>query len=224
MPELQRLSADHASGVLAFELANRSYFAGFISDRGDEYFEHFADRQADELVEQDTGECAYYVLVADDGSIIGRFNLRASTTARPPRPSGRPTGRRSWRRDGDRRPAVPGRGDNLRPAQDPGGHVGRERRLLALPGHLDDRAIDRLHDLFTDDVVHDQTPLGGPALNGVEEIGASARSSATGTPLPCRSGVSRSSPDGSACRIRCQEAGRRLVNPSYPHVLEGGTP
>lgn len=155
MPELKRLSADHASGVLAFELANRSYFAGFISDRGDEYFEHFADRQADELVEQDTGECAYYVLVADDGSIIGRFNLRASTTARPPRPSGRPTGRRSWRRDGD-----------LRPAQDPGGHVGRERRLLALPGHLDDRAIDNLHDLFTDDVVHDQTPLGGPALNG----------------------------------------------------------
>jgi ribosomal-protein-alanine N-acetyltransferase len=79
VPELQRLGADHASGVLAFELANRSYFAGFISDRGDEYFELFADRQADERVEQDTGECAYYVLVADDGSIIGRFNLRSIT-------------------------------------------------------------------------------------------------------------------------------------------------
>lgn len=28
------------------------------------------------LAEQGAGECAYYVLVADDGSIIGRFNLR----------------------------------------------------------------------------------------------------------------------------------------------------
>ena len=62
--------------MLAFELANRSYFAGFISDRGEEYFEHFADRQAELLAEQETGACAYYVLVADDGSVIGRFNLR----------------------------------------------------------------------------------------------------------------------------------------------------
>jgi [ribosomal protein S5]-alanine N-acetyltransferase len=34
MPELQRLHADHAPAVLAFELANRTYFAAFISDRG----------------------------------------------------------------------------------------------------------------------------------------------------------------------------------------------
>ena len=76
VPELQRLSADHESAVLAFELANRSYFAASISDRGDEYFEHFADRHAELLAEQETGECAYYVLVGDDGSIIGRFSLR----------------------------------------------------------------------------------------------------------------------------------------------------
>ena len=76
MPELQRLSADHEPAVLAFELANRSYFAAFISDRGEEYFEHFADREAELLAEQESGECAYYVLVADDGSVIGRFNLR----------------------------------------------------------------------------------------------------------------------------------------------------
>lgn len=61
---------------MAFELANRSYFAAFISDRGEEYFETFADRQAELLAEQEAGECAYYVLVADDGSILGRFNLR----------------------------------------------------------------------------------------------------------------------------------------------------
>ena len=33
MPELQRLRADHAPAVLAFELANRAYFAAFISER-----------------------------------------------------------------------------------------------------------------------------------------------------------------------------------------------
>lgn len=76
MPELERLRPDHKSAVLAFELANRSYFATMISDRGEEYFELFDDRHAESLAEQESGECAYYVLVADDGSIIGRFNLR----------------------------------------------------------------------------------------------------------------------------------------------------
>lgn len=34
VPELQRLNAGHAPAVLAFELANRGYFAASISDRG----------------------------------------------------------------------------------------------------------------------------------------------------------------------------------------------
>jgi ribosomal-protein-alanine N-acetyltransferase len=76
VPELQRLSADHEAAVLDFELINRSYFTGSISDRGEEYFEHFADRHGEMLAEQQAGECAYFVLVADDGSVIGRFNLR----------------------------------------------------------------------------------------------------------------------------------------------------
>ena len=76
MPELQRLSADQESAVLAFELANRSYFAASISDRGEEYFAQFAARHAESLAEQESGQCAYYVLVAGDGSIVGRFNLR----------------------------------------------------------------------------------------------------------------------------------------------------
>ena len=46
MPELQRLSADHAPAVLAFELANRAYFAASISDRGDEFFTQFASRHS----------------------------------------------------------------------------------------------------------------------------------------------------------------------------------
>ena len=38
MPELQRLEAGHAPAVLAFERANRAWFAASISDRGDEFF------------------------------------------------------------------------------------------------------------------------------------------------------------------------------------------
>ena len=75
MPELQPLRADHADAVLAFELANRAYFAAFINDRGDEFFDQFADRHRELLAEQETGIGAYYVLVAKDGSILGRFNL-----------------------------------------------------------------------------------------------------------------------------------------------------
>ncbi|MET8722175.1 GNAT family N-acetyltransferase [Streptomyces misionensis] len=75
MPELKRLHADHAPAVLAFELANRVYFAASVSDRGDEYFERFADRHSALLAEQEAGICAFYVLVAEDGSVLGRFNL-----------------------------------------------------------------------------------------------------------------------------------------------------
>lgn len=75
MPELQLLRADHAPAVLAFELANRGYFAAFISDRGDEFFTQFAERHRAMLAEQEAGRCAYYVLVAEDGSVLGRFNL-----------------------------------------------------------------------------------------------------------------------------------------------------
>ncbi|MFF5402920.1 GNAT family N-acetyltransferase [Streptomyces misionensis] len=75
MPELERLHADHAPAVLAFELANRAYFAASVSDRGDEYFDRFADRYSALLAEQEAGICAFYVLVAEDGSVLGRFNL-----------------------------------------------------------------------------------------------------------------------------------------------------
>jgi ribosomal-protein-alanine N-acetyltransferase len=73
--ELEQLRADHAPAVLAFELANRDYFAASISDRGDEFFDQFPDRHSASLAEQEAGTCAFYVLVADDGSVLGRFNL-----------------------------------------------------------------------------------------------------------------------------------------------------
>jgi ribosomal-protein-alanine N-acetyltransferase len=75
MPELTRLHAGHGPAVLAFELANRAYFAASISDRGDDYYVQFADRHHALLAEQEAGICAFYVLVAEDGSVLGRFNL-----------------------------------------------------------------------------------------------------------------------------------------------------
>ena len=75
MPELQRLDAGHAPAVLAFELANRAYFAASINDRGDEFYDQFTDRHNAMLAEQEAGTCAFYVLVDEDGSVLGRFNL-----------------------------------------------------------------------------------------------------------------------------------------------------
>jgi ribosomal-protein-alanine N-acetyltransferase len=73
--ELELLRADHAAAVLAFEQANRAYFAGFISDRGDEFFERFAEGYSALLAEQEAGTGAFHVLVAADGAVLGRFNL-----------------------------------------------------------------------------------------------------------------------------------------------------
>src|SRR5215471_11224018 len=75
VPELQRLRADHAPAILDFETTNRAYFAASITDRGDEFFEQFAERLSARLAEQEGGDGAYYVLVAEDGAVLGRFNL-----------------------------------------------------------------------------------------------------------------------------------------------------
>ncbi|HEY1623115.1 MAG TPA: GNAT family N-acetyltransferase [Streptosporangiaceae bacterium] len=75
MPELKPLTADDAPAVLAFELANRAYFAAWVSDRGDEFFDQYTEQHNAMLAEQEAGIGAYYVLVAEDGSVLGRFNL-----------------------------------------------------------------------------------------------------------------------------------------------------
>ncbi|MFW6692771.1 GNAT family N-acetyltransferase [Streptomyces sp. MAR4 CNX-425] len=75
MPELQRLTAAHAPAVLAFERANRAYFAASIADRGDEFFAEFTERYSALLAEQEAGISAFYLLVAEDGAVLGRFNL-----------------------------------------------------------------------------------------------------------------------------------------------------
>jgi ribosomal-protein-alanine N-acetyltransferase len=75
MLELHRLDASHALDVLAFELGNRAYFAASISDRGDAYFDQFAELYGALLAEQETGSCACYVLLGENGCVLGRFNL-----------------------------------------------------------------------------------------------------------------------------------------------------
>ncbi len=75
MAELEPLHAGHAAAVLDFEQANRAYFALSISDRGDDFFEHFTERHHESLAEQETGARAFYVLVDEDGAVLGRFNL-----------------------------------------------------------------------------------------------------------------------------------------------------
>jgi ribosomal-protein-alanine N-acetyltransferase len=75
VPELEQLRAGHAPAVLAFELANRAWFAASVSDRGDEFFGQFPGRYSAWLADQEAGRCAFYVLVADDGPVLGRFNL-----------------------------------------------------------------------------------------------------------------------------------------------------
>ncbi|NED81864.1 GNAT family N-acetyltransferase [Streptomyces sp. SID11233] len=75
MPELQRLRADHAPALLAFEQENRAFFAASISDRGDDYFAHFAVRHEALLTAQAAGTDHFHLLVAKDGEVLGRFNL-----------------------------------------------------------------------------------------------------------------------------------------------------
>ncbi|WP_346537232.1 GNAT family N-acetyltransferase [Micromonospora sp. DPT] len=74
MPELQRLTPDHAPALLEFERENRAYFARSVPDRGDDYFAQFDARHAALLAEQETGHCHFHLLV-DDGEVLGRFNL-----------------------------------------------------------------------------------------------------------------------------------------------------
>ncbi len=75
MPELQPLRPDHADRLLTFETDNRAFFARTVEDRGDDYFTTFPGHHQAVLDEQAQGRLRFHVLVADDGEILGRFNL-----------------------------------------------------------------------------------------------------------------------------------------------------
>ncbi|MBM2618489.1 GNAT family N-acetyltransferase [Actinoplanes sp. LDG1-06] len=71
---LERLAPGHAPALLRFETENREWFARFITDRGDEYFDRFAEHHAALLAEQEAGVCHFHVLM-DGDEVVGRFNL-----------------------------------------------------------------------------------------------------------------------------------------------------
>lgn len=77
MVKLERLRADHADAILAFERENRAYFARSIPDRGDAYFTPagFAERHRALLDEQHAGVCHFHLVLGEQGDIIGRVNL-----------------------------------------------------------------------------------------------------------------------------------------------------
>jgi ribosomal-protein-alanine N-acetyltransferase len=72
---LERLRADHAPVLLAFERANREWFARSVPDRGDDYFAEFAARHRALLAEQDAGSIHFHVVLDDREALIGRVNL-----------------------------------------------------------------------------------------------------------------------------------------------------
>jgi ribosomal-protein-alanine N-acetyltransferase len=75
MTQLERLRAEHADALLAFERENRDYFARSIPDRGDAYFAEFPSRLRALLAEQDAGLCHFHVVLDEHGDLIGRVNL-----------------------------------------------------------------------------------------------------------------------------------------------------
>ncbi|MEV7580430.1 GNAT family N-acetyltransferase [Streptomyces erythrochromogenes] len=75
MTELQRLRAEHAPALLAFERANRAYFARSVPDRGDAYFADFDTRHGELLAGQDAGRDHLHLIIGGDGEVLGRVNL-----------------------------------------------------------------------------------------------------------------------------------------------------
>ncbi len=60
---------------MTFELSNRAFFAETVPDRGDDYFEHLTERLNELVTDQEAGLGAFFLLVDDDSSVLGRFNL-----------------------------------------------------------------------------------------------------------------------------------------------------
>ncbi|MGI5426346.1 GNAT family N-acetyltransferase [Streptomyces sp. CA-179760] len=77
MVTLERLRADHADALLAFERENRAYFARTVPDRGDVFFTPagFAERLRSLLAEQHARVCRFHVVLSEEGNLIGRVNL-----------------------------------------------------------------------------------------------------------------------------------------------------
>jgi ribosomal-protein-alanine N-acetyltransferase len=75
MLALRIVTESDEAPVLAFELENRAYFARFVSDRSDEFFEEYSREHRNLLAEQEAGTCVFHILVDSDDTVVGRVNL-----------------------------------------------------------------------------------------------------------------------------------------------------
>ncbi|MEU3449653.1 GNAT family N-acetyltransferase [Streptomyces thermolilacinus] len=80
---VERLRADHAPALEAFERENRAYFTRSIPDRGDAYFAEFAERHRSLLEEQEAGLRHCHVVLDAAGELIGRVNLVCDADGAP---------------------------------------------------------------------------------------------------------------------------------------------
>src|ERR1700722_13211230 len=85
MFELQRLRPDHEAAVLAFERANRAYFAETINDRGDEFFATFPELFGAMLTEQEDGGggAVVFEVLVDDGGRVAALLTRPGVGGGP---------------------------------------------------------------------------------------------------------------------------------------------
>jgi ribosomal-protein-alanine N-acetyltransferase len=72
---LELLTSEHGRPLERFERANRAFFAARVGDRGDDYFEHFEDRLAALVHENQEGASLFFVMVDGDGEVLGRVNI-----------------------------------------------------------------------------------------------------------------------------------------------------
>lgn len=61
--------------LLAFEIANREFFARTVGDRGDEYFASFRRRHARLVAENRDGASMLFAVRDEGGRVVGRVNI-----------------------------------------------------------------------------------------------------------------------------------------------------
>lgn len=72
-----------AADVLAFERANREFFASWVGDRGDDWFATYVDRHRALAAENRDGKSRLYLVRDAAGEVIGRVNLYDIDTGTP---------------------------------------------------------------------------------------------------------------------------------------------
>lgn len=74
---LVKLQEKHFEKLFKFELENRGYFEEMVPSRGDDYYnlETFIQRNKALIDEQDQGLSFFYLIMNQEGVVLGRMNL-----------------------------------------------------------------------------------------------------------------------------------------------------